>query len=120
MPPKFLEPNFDTSTVALSKDMGRDSTNAFVSLLNDVVQNYDFTKVDTDAATNLVNATAKKLSEQGWQQAEKAVQIEDGWTYFIHGWTQVIAEVFDIEVATSGPQFDAISRIAAEATGRTS
>jgi len=60
------------------------------------------------------------LDQARAQQAEKAVQIEDGWTYFIHGWTQVIAEVFDIEVATSGPQFDAISRIAAEATGRTS
>ncbi|WP_420398453.1 shikimate dehydrogenase family protein [Marinovum algicola] len=60
------------------------------------------------------------LDQARAQQAEKAVQIEDGWTYFIHGWTQVIAEVFDIEIATSGPQFDAISRIAAEATGRTS
>jgi hypothetical protein len=22
--------------------------------------------------------------------------VADGWRYFIHGWTQVIAEVFDI------------------------
>lgn len=48
----------------------------------------------------------------------KDLQIEDGWTYFIHGWTQVIAEVFDIQIPTDGPQFNEIARIAAEATGR--
>ncbi len=31
------------------------------------------------------------------QQAEKNLYIEDGWIYFIHGWTQVVAEVFHIE-----------------------
>ena len=60
------------------------------------------------------------LDQAQAQRGDKSLQIEDGWTYFIHGWTQVIAEVFDIEIATSGPQFDAISRIAAEATGRAS
>ncbi|WP_334174067.1 shikimate dehydrogenase [Pseudoxanthobacter sp.] len=57
--------------------------------------------------------------DQARRQAEsRHLQIEDGWTYFIHGWTQVIAEVFGIAIATSGPQFDDISRIAAEVTGR--
>ena len=28
------------------------------------------------------------------QQAEKNLVIEDGWIYFIHGWTQVVSEVF--------------------------
>ncbi len=32
------------------------------------------------------------------QQAARDLQIEDGWTYFIHGWTQVIAEVFHIDI----------------------
>lgn len=32
------------------------------------------------------------------QQAERHLQIEDGWTYFIHGWTQVIAEVFHTDI----------------------
>lgn len=32
------------------------------------------------------------------QQAERDLQIENGWTYFIHGWTQVIAEVFHIDI----------------------
>ena len=47
-------------------------------------------------------------------QAERALRIEDGWLYFIHGWTRVIAEVFHVEIPTSGPVFDELSRIAAE------
>jgi len=38
----------------------------------------------------------KRQAEAG--QAEKNLHVEDGWIYFIHGWTQVIAEVFHIEV----------------------
>ena len=55
------------------------------------------------------------LEQARRQQAERRLQVEDGWTYFLHGWTQVIAEVFHIEIATGGPQFDEISRIAIEA-----
>ena len=32
------------------------------------------------------------------QREERGLQIENGWTYFIHGWTQVIAEVFHIDI----------------------
>jgi shikimate 5-dehydrogenase len=32
------------------------------------------------------------------QQEDKKLTIEDGWIYFIHGWTQVIAEVFHIDI----------------------
>ena len=32
------------------------------------------------------------------QQQERDLQIENGWTYFIHGWTQVIAEVYHIDI----------------------
>ena len=31
------------------------------------------------------------------QKAERDLYIEDGWIYFIHGWTQVIAEVFHLD-----------------------
>ncbi len=48
------------------------------------------------------------------QQEEKNLHVEDGWIYFIHGWTRVIAEVFHIDIPTSGPEFDVISHIAAE------
>lgn len=58
------------------------------------------------------------LDQARAQAASRGLQVEDGWTYFIHGWTQVIAEVFDIAIPVSGPDFDAIAAIAARATGR--
>lgn len=32
------------------------------------------------------------------QKADRQLYIEDGWLYFLHGWTQVIAEVLHIEI----------------------
>ena len=48
------------------------------------------------------------------QQKARNLTIEDGWVYFIHGWTRVIAEVFHIDIPTEGPEFDTISQIAKE------
>ena len=36
----------------------------------------------------------------------------DGWNYFLHGWTQVISEVFAVRIASSGPEFEALSTLA--------
>jgi shikimate 5-dehydrogenase len=55
------------------------------------------------------------LDQARIQQQTRRLQIEDGWIYFIHGWTRVIAEVFAVEIPISGPKFDALSRIALEA-----
>nr|WP_245426442.1 shikimate dehydrogenase [Phyllobacterium bourgognense] len=52
------------------------------------------------------------------QQRSRNLQVVDGWTYFLHGWTQVIAEVFNIEIPVAGPSFDRISAIALEASER--
>ena len=38
--------------------------------------------------------------------------IEDGWMYFIHGWTQVVAEVFHIPIV--GETLNKCERIAFE------
>lgn len=50
--------------------------------------------------------------------AEQArnLSVVDGWVYFIHGWTRVIAEVFDIDIPMSGPAFDVLGQIAKDAT----
>lgn len=81
----------------------------------------------TDAGVFPERAVAWELNYRGdlvfldqarAQAAARQLQVEDGWTYFIHGWTQVIAEVFDIAIPTSGPSFDAIARLAGEVTGR--
>lgn len=50
--------------------------------------------------------------EQAKAQTPRLTRIEDGWTYFLHGWTQVIGEVFHREIPTSGPAFDELSRAA--------
>ena len=42
--------------------------------------------------------TLEFLHQAEAQQAARDLLIEDGWTYFIHGWTQVIAEVFHIDI----------------------
>ena len=52
------------------------------------------------------------LDQARGQVQEKNLHIEDGWVYFIHGWTRVIAEVFHIDIPSSGPAFDELSRIA--------
>ncbi|KHK96362.1 shikimate dehydrogenase [Microbacterium mangrovi] len=52
------------------------------------------------------------LDQARAQEHSRSLAITDGWVYFIHGWTQVIAEVFDVEIAPSGPSFDALVAIA--------
>lgn len=44
------------------------------------------------------------------QKKSKELQVEDGWIYFIHGWTQVISEVFHLEI--KGQLFDRLEKIA--------
>jgi shikimate 5-dehydrogenase len=81
----------------------------------------------TDAAIFPERAVAWDLNYRGdlvfldqarRQQQEKSLRIEDGWTYFLHGWTQVIAEVFHVDIPTSGPSFEQISKIAIDSAGR--
>ena len=60
----------------------------------------------TTAATSYFGASSA-------QQKERNLLIEDGWIYFIHGWTRVIAEVFHIDIPVKGPEFAELSRIAA-------
>ena len=49
------------------------------------------------------------------QEEDRHLQLEDGWVYFIHGWTRVIAEVFHVDIPTCGAEFDRLSAIASEA-----
>ena len=51
--------------------------------------------------------------DQAKAQAEaRHLQIVDGWTYFVHGWSSVIADVFDIPITADA--FNRLSAIAAE------
>jgi shikimate 5-dehydrogenase len=42
-------------------------------------------------------------------QQQRKLYIEDGWVYFLHGWTQVIAEVFDVEITPE--RFEQIEKL---------
>ncbi|MFC6489360.1 shikimate dehydrogenase family protein [Nitratireductor sp. GCM10026969] len=55
------------------------------------------------------------LDQARAQEKARDLTIVDGWTYFIHGWTQVIAEVFDIPIAPTAENIDALTRIAVQA-----
>lgn len=46
------------------------------------------------------------------QSDTRKVRVEDGWLYFLHGWTQVIAQVYHQEII--GARFDRLAAIAGE------
>nr|WP_294695511.1 hypothetical protein [uncultured Friedmanniella sp.] len=51
-----------------------------------------------------------------WRQAlgqrdSRQLVVEDGWRYFVHGWTQAVAEVFDVPMPAA--TVDELGRIAA-------
>ncbi|UKY54179.1 shikimate dehydrogenase family protein [Streptomyces inhibens] len=55
--------------------------------------------------------TLEFLHQARAQQDERGLFIEDGWRYFVHGWTQVIADVFDIPMPRE--TVDELARVAA-------
>lgn len=50
------------------------------------------------------------------QEAEQDLVVADGWRYFLHGWTEVIAEVFEIEMSPA--VFASLAAIADHVSGR--
>ncbi len=53
------------------------------------------------------------LAHARTQAVARDLRVEDGWTYFLHGWTQVIGDVFARELPTEGAAFDELGEIAA-------
>jgi shikimate 5-dehydrogenase len=45
------------------------------------------------------------------QREARHLRVEDGWLYFLHGWTEVIAQV--LHVSIDGALFDRLARVAA-------
>jgi len=75
----------------------------------------------TDEASFPVNSLIWEINYRGaldfMHQANKHkttrdLHVEDGWIYFIHGWTQVISEVFHI--SSNGKMLDLCNSIAME------
>jgi len=51
------------------------------------------------------------------QALDRNLTVSDGWQYFLHGWTEVISEVFDVPITND--VFAHLKAIAEELTGRT-
>ncbi len=51
----------------------------------------------------------KFLQQAKAQEEEKSMRIEDGWDYFVIGWSQVIADVFALDIPTSGDLYASLS-----------
>jgi shikimate 5-dehydrogenase len=51
------------------------------------------------------------LHQARQQAADRRLTVEDGWRYFIHGWSQVVAEVFAIPMPHD--TVDELARVAA-------
>jgi shikimate 5-dehydrogenase len=47
------------------------------------------------------------------QAKRHAAVVEDGWRYFIYGWTRVIAEVLQLDIPTEGPEFNMLCTLGA-------
>ena len=76
----------------------------------------------TNAGLFPVNGIAWELNYRGEldfmhqaraQQSTRGVTVEDGWLYFLHGWTQVIAQVLHMPIA--GELFERLARVAESA-----
>ncbi len=52
------------------------------------------------------------LSQAERQRPSRDLAITDGWNYFLHGWTQVISEVFEVSVPVGSPLFERLSALA--------
>lgn len=79
----------------------------------------------TDAAVFPADSLVWELNYRGdlgfMRQAlavrqSRGLTVEDGWIYFLHGWTQVIAEVFAIDMTPE--RFAAIAALSAELNQR--
>ncbi len=52
------------------------------------------------------------LDQARTQEPARDIRVVDGWFYFLHGWTRVIADVFHLDIPTHGPDFERLSELA--------
>jgi shikimate 5-dehydrogenase len=52
------------------------------------------------------------LEQARAQKGHRRLHIEDGWIYFIHGWSSVISEVFHVPIPSKGKVQEDLSAIA--------
>ena len=85
--PRFLQESIIINATGMGKDRpGSPLTDGCKFPMNSIIWEFNY------------RGTLEFMHQAEAQQEERKLQIEDGWTYFIHGWTQVIAEVFHIDI----------------------
>jgi len=52
------------------------------------------------------------LEQAARRRDERELELHDGWTYFLHGWSEVISEVFDTDI--DGARFERLGGVAEE------
>lgn len=57
------------------------------------------------------------LEQARAQETARGVTAQDGWGYFLYGWTQHLAEILHLELPPRGSLFAALARIAEEERG---
>ena len=50
------------------------------------------------------------MDQANAQKQARDLTVEDGWIYFIHGWTQVVSEVFHVDLKDKIPQLSEIAK----------
>jgi shikimate 5-dehydrogenase len=54
--------------------------------------------------------------QANWAAADRALTVHDGWDYFVHGWSSVIADVFHVNIPNE--RVAKLAKIAARVSGR--
>ena len=54
------------------------------------------------------------LEQASSQKKNRSLTLVDGWDYFVIGWTQVIADLFELDIPTKGNLYDLLSQQAKE------
>lgn len=87
--PALLDALPPTSLVVNATGLGKDRQGSPVP---------DDTRFPEDAVVWELNyrGSLEFLHQARAQELERRLTVVDGWRYFIHGWTQVIADVFDV------------------------
>jgi len=94
----------DDSLVVNATGLGKDRpgsplSDAVVFPLRGVVWDFNY------------RGSLEMLAQARAQREERVLIVEDGWRYFVHGWSSVVADVFDVDVHD---RVEELSAVAAE------
>jgi len=92
----------DDSLVVNATGLGKDRpgsplSDAVVFPLRGVVWDFNY------------RGSLEMLAQARAQREERVLIVEDGWRYFVHGWSSVVADVFDVDVHDRVEELSAVA-----------